>query len=289
MSGPLVQLAPSRLTVREVLRIAASMTATCAIGAAILGAIFIATNRYSEAARARNERLAVMEMLGLDSSANVLQVHQYLDAARQQIVYRTDPESDRNGQELVFTFDGSLVRHADLPHGAADTNGLEPLGRMFIATRNGTPAGFVTEAETQGYKNRIRFFVAIDPQFEVAGVRVVEHEEDPGLGAEVATTWFQGQFVARPLSSLTILDVTRDPMPEDWREALHQRDGMSPDAWRGRFIALLSRETRKPIYAVTGATISSRTLTNGVRTAAQHFQRRWALLAPYLQPAGGHS
>ncbi len=273
-------------TAAEVLRIALSMTATCAIGAAILGGVFLATDRYQEAARARGERAAVTEMLDLDSTASVLQVAQYLDPAHGQVLYRTEPGAGSRGLELVFTLDGTLVRRDQPPAGDAVPKGLTPLGRLFVATRAGAPAGFVTEGETQGYKNRIRFFVAIDSHFDVAGVRVVEHEEDPGLGAEVATPWFQGQFVGRPLSSLPALDVTRDPMPEDWRAALRERGRMSSDAWRSRYMSLLQREEPKPVYAVTGATISSRALTNGVRAAAHHFERRWALLAPYL---GGRS
>jgi electron transport complex protein RnfG len=269
-----------------VLRIALSMTATCAIGAAILGGVFVATDRYQEAARARGERSAVTEMLGLDSTATVLQVQQYLDLSRHEVLYRTQPAGGARGAELAFTLEGALAHRGESPAGDAAVKGLVPLGRLFVATRAGAPAGFVTEGETQGYKNRIRFFVAIDSKFDVAGVRVVEHEEDPGLGAEVATPWFQGQFVGRPVGSLPALDVTRDPMPEDWREALRERDRMNPTTWRARFVSLLAREEPKPIYAVTGATISSRALTNGVRAAARHFERRWALLAPYL---GGHS
>ena len=46
------------------------------------------------------------------------------------------------------------------------------------------------------------------------------------------------------------------------------------------------REAPKPIYAVTGATISSRALTRGVRTTVDHFRRRWNLIGPRL---GGQS
>lgn len=267
----------------EILRIAVCMTVTCAIGAAVLGGVFIATDRYQEAARIRTERAAVTEMLGLDATAKVLQVRQYLDPVRHQVIYRTEPSDGVRGQELVFTLDGSLVRRGDAPAGDAGNKGLTPLGRIFVATRDGAPAGFVTEGESPGYKNRIRFFVAIDARFEVAGVRVVEHEEDPGLGAEVATSWFESQYAERPLSSLSTLEVTRDPMPEDWRAALRDREQMAPARWHERFVSLIAREQPRPIYAVTGATISSRALTNGVRTAAHHFERRWALLAPYLK------
>lgn len=273
---------PPRLTARDAFRIALSMTVTCAVGALILGAVYLGTNRYQEAARVRSEQAAVSEMLGLDATATVVQIHQYLDPVKKEVVYRTKASQGSLAQELVFTLDGVLVRRGQVAIGSDDTKGLRPLGRIFVARRGDVPAGFVAEGETSGYKNRIRFFVAIDAQFELAGVRVIEHEEDPGLGAEIATPWFQRQFVGRSLASLTNLDLVRDPMPEDWSTALRERSAGST-AWRTRYLALLTREQAKPIYAVTGATISSRALTNGVRASAQHFERRWALLAPYIE------
>lgn len=113
-------------------------------------------------------------------------------------------------------------------------------------------------------------------------MRVLEHEEDPGLGAEVATPAFQGQFLGRAAAGLAALAVTRDPMPEDWRAALATLARTPVERWREYHAALLAREQARPIYAVTGATISSRALTDGVRETVDHFQRRWALLGPYL-------
>jgi electron transport complex protein RnfG len=266
----------------EVLRIAASMIVTCLLGGVILGAVYVATDRYAQEARVRNERTAIAQMLDLDSTATVLEVRQYLVPDSEQVVYRTEPPDGSRGVELRFTLDGRLTGRSDVAAGADPEKGWKALGRLFVARRDGAMAGFVIEGETQGYKNRIRFFVALDDSFRIAGVRVVEHEEDPGLGAEVATSWFQGQYIGRPAADLPALEVTRDPMPEDWRSALRARDRMGRDAWRAHYAALLAREDRRPVYAVTGATISSRALTDGVRAAVGHFQRRWDLLSPYL-------
>src|SRR5262249_15121944 len=104
--------------------------------------------------------------------------------------------------------------------------------------------------------------------------------------AETATPWFQGQFIGRPAASLDQVDVTRDPMPEDWRAALVTLDRTPAADWRAAHAALIERERAHPIYAVTGATISSRALTNRVRTTVDHFRRRWALISPHLE---GHS
>jgi Na+-translocating ferredoxin:NAD+ oxidoreductase RnfG subunit len=71
-------------------------------------------------------------------------------------------------------------------------------------------------------------------------------------------------------------------MPEDWKQALVAFARRAPDG-PARHRELLQRERRKPIYAVTGATISSRAVTEGVRKTVDHFRRRWWLLAPHLE------
>jgi len=274
------------------------MTLICAAGAAILGGVYLGTERYAEASRQRNERAAVTELLSLGSDATVKEIRQFLSPARDAVIYRTGAagaDAGENGtsegaarapREFVFALDGTLLRSGEIASANAGEKGLHPLGRIFVASRDGAPAGFVVEGEARGYKNRIRFFVALDREWRIAGVRVVEHEEDPGLGAEVATDWFQGQYVGRDLDGAANLDVTKDPMPEDWRDALRRRGTADDPAWTERYGPLRSRESDRPIYAVTGATISSRALTDGVRATILHFRRRWELLEPYLRAAG---
>jgi electron transport complex protein RnfG len=268
---------------REIARIAVNLTAVSLLSALVLGGVFMGTDRYQAAARLAGERRAVSSLLALPDQARVLEVRQFLAAARREVVYRAKVYGDEAApvRELVYSLDGALVSSnaAAAPEAARD---LTSLGRLFVATLDGATAGFVIEGESRGYKNRIRFFVALDTTFTVQGVRVVEHEEDPGLGAEIATTVFQGQFVGRSADRVTAIDVTRDPMPEDWKSALSALATSSSRDWQSGHGELLAREAPRPIYAVTGATISSRALTRGVRTTVDHFRRRWALLAPQL-------
>jgi electron transport complex protein RnfG len=266
----------------EMLRITASMTVACALGALVLGAVYVGTDRYARAERAASERTAVAQLLSLDAGASVREISQYLDRGRAQVVYRQSGGPGAAATRLVYSLDGTLLTRTRVAGASEEPRSLEPLGRIFVATRAGRPAGFVVEGQTNGYKNTIRFFVALDSAFSVAGVRVVEHEEDPGLGAETATPWFQGQFVGRSPEQVSALDVSRDPLPEDWRAALDQLQRKSLAEWRAEHAALIAREAVRPIYAVTGATISSRALTDGVRGTVDHFRRRWALIAPAL-------
>ncbi len=266
----------------EILRIAVSMTVACAIGAIVLGLVFMGTDRYATAERAASERRAVTEMLSLDAGARVRVVAQYLDRTHGQVVYRQAAEGGGPATRLVFGLDGALVRRDRVAAESEESRALEPLGRIFVATRDGRTAGFVVEGQSRGYKNVIRFFVALDSSFSIAGVRVVEHEEDPGLGAETATEWFEGQFIGRGPEAAAALDVTRDPMPEDWRSALFALRREPVARWRAEHGALMTREGAKPIYAVTGATITSRAVTDGVRATVDHFRRRWRLIGPQL-------
>jgi len=269
---------------REVLRITVSMTVACVLGAVVLGGVYVGTERYRVTADRTRERAAIQDMLDLPADATMLEVRQYLAVAERQVRYRVatmGSGAEGPATELAFSLDGELLRLGPVtgPVPPAD----EPLGRVWVASQAGQALGFVIEGESRGYKNRIRFFVALSPALEVKGVRVVQHEEDPGLGAEIATPWFQAQFVGRTAAEVSRLDVTRDPMPEDWYAAVVALStrGESPEYTR-----LLARERTLPIHAVTGATISSRALTRGVRTTVDHFARRWALIAPHL---GGHS
>ena len=283
--------APPRADRGEMFRIALNLTLFSALAAAILGGVWLATERYAAAARLAGEKRAIGELLGLGESAEVTEVEQFMAAAAREVVYRAHAYGDDAGpvRTVTFSFEGELRGREDLaapaaaPAGEGAEAALEPLGRMFVARQDGALAGFVVEGEARGYKNRIRFFVALDSAFQVAGVRVLEHEEDPGLGAEIATPWFEGQYIGRSAGDVAKLTVTKDPMPEDWRAALAGLARTPVADWRAKHGALLAREGPKPIYAVTGATISSKAVTDGVKATVDHFRRRWQLLAPYLE------
>jgi electron transport complex protein RnfG len=268
----------------QVMRVAVNLAVVCALAAIVLGAIYMGTERYAAAARLAGEQRAITGLLELDDRATVTEVEQFLSADGDAVVYRARPYGDEAAtpREVVFGLDGALRPASPPAAPGAESAALTPLGRLFVASVDGATAGFVVEGESRGYKKRIRFFVALDSALTIRGVRVLEHEEDPGLGAEIATPWFQGQYVGRTPEQIAAMDVTKDPMPEDWRAALGELARTPAGTWRERNAALVGREGSRPIYAVTGATISSRALTRGVRTTLDHFRRRWALLEPHL-------
>ena len=269
---------------RELARIAWSLTVVCVVGSAVLGGVYVATERYRESAARASERAALADLLCLQAGDRVVVVRQDYDPVARRVDYRATPLGGGPTTVLGFTLDGALARRTTLPAAAegGPSRGVVPLGRLFVGVRGARPFAFALEGETPGYKTRIRFLVALDDSFVVRGLRVVEHGEDPGLGAEVATAWFGGQFLGRGPDEFERLDVTKAPMPEDWSTALAQLERVPRAEWLREHGALVARERARPIYAVTGATISSRALTEGARTTVLHFRRRWALLAPFL-------
>lgn len=116
--------------------------------------------------------------------------------------------------------------------------------RLFRARKAGRPAGLVVEAVApDGYSGKIKLLLAVRPDGEVAGVRVTEHKETPGLGDYIDIrkdknktrpwiTQFNGQHYDKAA-------------PQQWRV---KKDG-------GRF------------DQVTGATISARAVTGAVGRA----------------------
>jgi electron transport complex protein RnfG len=271
----------------ELVRITGSMAVTCALGALILGAVFVATERYQRRAAERAEQRAITELLQLDSSAVVTEVRQYLTPDRRQVLYRAFGPEEGEARELVFSLDGALASNTTGAFDRAEEpRDLIALGRIFLARTEGYGAGFVVEGVARGYKNRIRFLVGLRSDFSIAGVRVVEHEEDPGLGAEIAGEGFHGQYIGRTAEQVAALTVSRDPMPEDWRSALAQLRRLTVPEWIERNRDLIEREGDEPVYAVTGATISSEALTSGLRVKIEHFRHRWALIEPHLGGVG---
>jgi electron transport complex protein RnfG len=283
MSLNVIQPKP-KLSTRELVRIVLSMSVACLAGAAVLGLVYLGTDRYRRASVEATERGAIRDMLGLGADARLLEVRQYLVPGVRQVVYRAAPLGATAGtaHEVTFTLDGALAGERRVPVAVPAGKEWTPLGRMFVAAQAGQPAGFVVQGETRGYKATIRLFVAMKPDFEIVDMRVIELQDDPGLGAEVAQPWFREQYVGRTAEEIARLDVTRDPMPEDWRQALVALARRAPDG-PARHRELLQRERTRPIYAVTGATISSRAVTEGVRKTVDHFRRRWWLLAPHLE------
>lgn len=148
------------------------------------------------------------------------------------------PEFDNNMTEKVFT-----------------VNGI----RFMAATREGKLVGLVAEAATnRGYNGKMRSLISFDVSGNIKAVQIIEHNETPGLGAAVCERKFKK----------TIFNLFKAPpagLPAN--AVLDQFNGKNASGsgnWK------IVRDGGDFIYR-TGATVSSRAVTDMVNRAAAEF------------------
>jgi electron transport complex protein RnfG len=102
--------------------------------------------------------------------------------------------------------------------------------------------GYVVEGFGKGYSSYINILVSVDKNFVVKKVNVLHHAETPGLGDEIEEDYFLNQF-----------------------------DGKNTDN-----LVVIKGETQDNIEAISGATISSRAVTeDGVKNAVEMLQEKF--------------
>ena len=142
-----------------------------------------------------------------------------------------------------------------LPAGFADNDLLndvmelpDPAGtprRIHLARKDGQLAGVVFSTSTRGYGGEIRLLMAVARDGRVLGVRVLKHNETPGLGdkIEIARHPWITRFDGRSL---------QDPPPAKWAVT---KDGGIYDSF-------------------AGATITPRAVVRGVKDGLEFFHAR---------------
>lgn len=135
---------------------------------------------------------------------------------------------------------------------ATEQLGLKEPQKIYRARRDGEPVAIIMPViAPDGYSGPIRLLVSIYHDGTLAGVRVLEHRETPGLGdkIEVKRSDWITEFSGKSLDN---------PEPRDWRV---KKDGGAFDQF-------------------TGATITPRAVINAVRGALEYFEiNRNALFA----------
>ncbi|MFN3535416.1 MAG: FMN-binding protein, partial [Desulfatiglandales bacterium] len=140
----------------------------------------------------------------------------------------------------------------------------------IVAVQGDKRVAYLLPGKFPGFKTMIKAMLALEPDFTVKGVEIMEHEEDPGLGGEITQDYFKNQFVGKPFGKLKELKVVKEPLPEEYRRILE--GAQIPPQERAR---QLSQFKDKDIYALTGATISSKAVTEGLKGMASSFAYRF--------------
>jgi electron transport complex protein RnfG len=99
--------------------------------------------------------------------------------------------------------------------------------KYFEGRKDGEVAGYVIQSFGKGYSSYINTFIAVDRDFKVQKINILGHGETPGLGDEIETDSFKNQFTGKDIDHLKVLKT----------------------------------ETTEYIQAISGATISTRAVS----------------------------
>jgi electron transport complex protein RnfG len=290
---------------REIVKITIALTISCLVAGTVMGGVFMFTAKAKLQSEAMLRQQTLLGLLGYGDN------HPAPADLKLSHVYRyilSDDTGIRSGY-LVLVLNGSQIQHEFLivdrdggfvnrhpvtipPEKAAtesDRNAAiqHVLGQavtiryaddMIIASQNDIRTAYVLLGKFPGFKTFIHAMVALNSGFGILGMEITAHEEDPGLGGEIEKDFFKNQFRDRSLEVVKGLTVTKDPLPDDYRFYLE------PQKWEDRQIdeadaaALKEKYQAADIHAISGATISSRCVTDGVRQLVKNFSYRIQIL-----------
>lgn len=303
---------------RQVIRITAGLTVSCVIAGTLMGAVYTVTAKPKERNAEAATRETMLRLLGYGGGRTAPAGLEFRTAWRYVVdatgagtysAYVVPLAGSAAGAAAAHEAAGFVLVPVDLdgtprgeprpldlaPEASADPRAREAAVRaavgtaavrygdeIVVAREDGRRIAWLLPGEFQGFKTRIRVILALDPGYRIVGLEIMEHEEDPGLGAEITRGYFKNQFRGKSFERLRTIAVVKEPLPDDYRGALEPRGDMSA----ADLASIEEKFQSSDIHAITGATISSQSVTDGVRGMATRFASRVEVLDGAL--AAGH-
>jgi electron transport complex protein RnfG len=140
---------------------------------------------------------------------------------------KTSPIMYKNALLAKETALRKLMPEADKIEKAGDWSIHEKQVEYFIAEKEGKIIGYIVQSYGKGYSSYIDTLIAVDTDFKVQKISILDQKETPGLGDEIDTAVFRKQFEGKDIDHLKVV----------------------------------TTETTDDIQAISGATISSRAVT----------------------------
>jgi len=281
------------------------LTVSCLIAGTIMGMTFIVTNKAKKANEFAREEKVVYALLGyskdrpIPESMGMHEVFRYLvlEGESQSIGYLVP--TGGHGEEGGFGFirislDGTFIDQTDIvlsedkvrEQGERDLAIQTALGparqvrfvdQTIVVTDHGSRTAYLLHGKFPGFKTNIGIMLALDPGYSIIGLEVMEHEEDPGLGAEIEQDYFKNQFKLKDFDTIKAIEVIKKPLPDEYFEAL---EGRIDEA---AALDIMEQYKDQDIYALTGATISSDAVSSGVKGMTKKFAYRLDILDKVLE------
>lgn len=285
---------------KDITSIVIRLTVTCLLAGLIMGLAFVLTHDAKEKNEQLRDERVMYSILGYDKANPAPQsmamhtIYRYiLTKGENQSIGYLLPIGEKYAL-IELDLSGNFVRQLPMDVTAAklrnegDRNSavqavmdaeteVRYADSMILVTDNGVRTAYILDGKYPGFKTTIRVKMALDKDFTMLGFEVLEHEEDPGLGAEIEQKWFRGQFEGKTYEQLISANVVRKPMPDDLRSAI------TGQITGDEATKLRSEHANDDIYALTGATISSRSVLNGNQAMVKKFVYRMNALDKAIQ------
>lgn len=289
---------------KEIITIVVRLTLSCLLAATVMGICFIFTSNAKKHNEHVKEQKVMYELLGYKGDVKVPdtvamhEVYRYVISGNdsQSIGYLLPAGHGEKGGFLFVNvdLDGKMIENkpveisekdaleAELRNKAVqDTVGAGYTAlfadQTIVVTDNGARIAYLLGGKFQGFKTFINVMLAVDPNFAMVGFEVLEHEEDPGLGAEIEQDYFKNQLKGKPFEAMKTIDVVKAPIPSDYLKALNGK--LSEE----ETLAFREQYKSQDVFALTGATISTKAVTNGLKSIVTKFAYRINVLDKVLQ------
>ncbi len=275
------------------------LTVACLLAGLVMGAAFIATNKAKKHNIHVNEQKVMLSLLGFSAknpvpdSVAMHELYRYLVGEGEDLAMGyLLPLQDGSFSFVTIDLAGGFVAQTPVALAAekateegertqavgAAIGADKPLryaDQTIVVTNGGKRMAYLLPGKFPGFKTFIGAMLALDQDFTIRGLEIMEHEEDPGLGAEIDQEYFKNQFKGKPLEAVKTLEVKKTPLPEEYLKALETgKYGLGAEE-----VARIQEQYQDDdIYALTGATISSSAVTNGVKAMVKKFAYRLAIL-----------
>ena len=289
----------------EILKIIFRLTLSCLVAAFFMGAVFTVTDKAKKHNEHQNVQNTMLGLLGYDGAnpapadLKMAVLYRYIvrDGQDKYLGYMVPVTTDGAGsyELLLIDLKGNFVERFPLdlsPEAAAEAPArntavkavLKP-PRTFVYADSAIFAllgdrrmAYLLPGEFPGFKTFIHAMLALDPSFRIIGLEIMEHEEDPGLGGEIEQNYFKNQFRNKSFEKLKGIKVVKEPLPPEYRDYLEAISDPGGNISKEDIEAIRNKYQDADIYALTGATISSRAVTSGVKNIAKKFAYRIQIL-----------
>ncbi len=287
----------------QILRITIGLTLSCLVAGTIMSSAYVFTAKAKKHNEHQKEQETMLGLLGYGkanpapSALKLYSIYRYVidEKGSKYLGYMIPVKkgSDFGYALLVLTLDGKFHASHELklgPEQALDApereKALEAVlkkpassvvysDETVVASMDGKRVAYLLPGRFQGFKTFIKVILAVDPGYKILGLEIMENEEDPGLGGDIVQDFFKNQFKNKSFQKLKELDVVKQPLPEQYRKVLEAKKGSMSQEELERIRA---KYQDSDIYALTGATISSRAVADGVKGMVKRFAYRVEVL-----------